>query len=111
MKVFYKLVLNSFSLAVVSYITPGFSFERGWDIIVTAVIIGVVNTFIKPVLQIIFLPLTIVTFGVTAFLINVVLLWAVSFIVPGFDIANFTTAAIASIFLTFIGLFLHQLSK
>jgi putative membrane protein len=111
MKLFYKLLLNILALAVVSYLVPGFMFETLWDTIVTAILIGVVNTFIKPILQIIFLPLSIVTFGVTAFLINVVLLWGVSFIVPGFEIANFTTAVIASIFLALISLFLHKLSE
>lgn len=111
MKLFYKLILNIFALAVVSYLVPGFVFETLWDTIVTAVVIGVVNTFIKPILQIIFLPLSIVTFGVTAFLINVVLLWGVSFMVPGFHIDNFTTAVIASIFLALVSLFLHKLSE
>lgn len=111
MKLIYKLILNIFALAVVSYLVPGFVFETLWDTIVTAVVIGVVNTFIKPILQIIFLPLSIVTFGVTAFLINVVLLWGVSFMVPGFHIDSFTTAVIASIFLALVSLFLHKLSE
>lgn len=111
MKLFYKLVLNIVALAVVSYLVPGFIFETLWDTIVTAIVIGVVNTFIKPVLQIIFLPLSIVTFGVTAFLINVVLLWGVSYVVPGFHIENFTTAVIGSIFLALVSLFLHKLSE
>jgi putative membrane protein len=111
MKLFYKLILNILALAVVSYLVPGFVFETLWDTIVTAIVIGVVNTFIKPILQIIFLPLSIVTFGVTAFLINVVLLWGVSFVVPGFYIENFTTAVIASIFLALVSLFLHKLSE
>lgn len=111
MKLIYKLILNIFALAVVSYLVPGFVFETLWDTIVTAVVIGVVNTFIKPILQIIFLPLSIVTFGITAFLINVVLLWGVSFMVPGFHIDSFTTAVIASIFLALVSLFLHKLSE
>lgn len=111
MKLFYKLILNIFALAIVSYLVPGFIFETFWDTVVTAIVIGVVNTFIKPILQIIFLPLSIVTFGITAFLINVVLLWGVSYIVPGFHIENFMTAVIASIFLALISLFLHKLSE
>jgi len=75
-----------------------------------AVVFGVVNTFIKPVLQVLFIPLSIVTFGVTAFLINVVLLWGISYLVPGFHIFNFTTAVIASIVLSLVSMFLHKLS-
>ena len=111
MKLLITLALNVFTLLVVSYLVPGFSFENFWATIVTAVVIGVVNTFIRPVLQIIFIPLSIITFGITAFLINVVLLWGVSFIVPGFQIENFMTAVIASIVLSLVSLFLHKLAE
>lgn len=111
MKTLITLILNIFALLIVSYIIPGFEFLTFWDTIVAAVIIGVINTFIKPVLQIIFIPLTIITFGITAFLINVVLLWAVSFIVPGFTIENFLTAVFASIALSLISMFLGKLAE
>jgi uncharacterized membrane protein YvlD (DUF360 family) len=48
---------------------------------------------------------------VTAFLINVVLLWGVSFVVPGFTIDSFWTAVISSIVLALVSLFLHKLSQ
>ncbi len=106
-----KLVLNIFTLLVVSYLVPGFYFDTLWATVVTAIVIGIVNTLIKPILQLIFLPLSIVTFGITAFLINVVLLWGVSFVVPGFTIANFMTAVWASIVLALVSMFLHKLSE
>lgn len=111
MKVLIKLILSIFALLIVAYLVPGFKFDSFWATVVTAVVMGVVNTFIRPVLQIIFLPLSIVTFGIVAFLINVVLLWAVSYIVPGFEIANFMTAVIASVVMTLVSLFLHKLSE
>jgi len=74
------------------------------------VAIGVANTFIKPILQIIFIPLTIITLGIAAFLINVFLLWGVSFIVPGFEIESFLSAVIGSIVLSLVSLFLNKLA-
>lgn len=111
MKLLIKIFLNTFALLIVSYLIPGFFFESLWATVVTAIVMGVVNTFIKPILQIIFLPISIITFGVTAFLINVVLLWGVSFVVPGFEIADFLTAVFASIVLSLVSLFLHKLSE
>jgi putative membrane protein len=111
MKLLFKLILNVFTLLIVAYIIPGFEFDGLWATVVAAVVMGAVNTFIRPILQILFIPLTIVTLGVTAFLINVVLLWGVSFIVPGFDISSFMTAVWASIALTLIGLFLNKLGN
>ena len=111
MNLIINLFINTFSLLIVSYILPGFIFDSYWTVIVAAIVIGVVNTFIKPVLQVLFLPLSIVTFGVTAFLINVLLLWLVGKIVPGFEIANFFTAVLASLALSLVTMFLHKLSK
>ena len=110
-KFLLKLLLNFFTLLIVSYLVPGFYFEGIWATVVTAVVFGVVNTFVKPVLQILFLPLSIVTLGITAFLINVVLLWGVSFVVPGFEITNFMTAVIASIVLTLVSILLNKLAE
>ncbi len=110
MKLILKLALNAFALLVVSYLVPGFSFDGAMSIIVTAIVIGVINTFIKPVLQIIFLPLSIVTLGISAFLINVLLLWCVSFVVRGFHIESFFTAVIASVVLTLVSIFLNKLA-
>lgn len=111
MKLLIKLALNVFSLLVVAYLVPGFSFTDIWTTVVAAIAIGVVNTFIKPILQILFIPLTIVTLGITAFIINVLLLWGVSFIVPGFVIESFLTAVIASIVLSLVSMFLNKLSE
>jgi len=110
-KFLMKILINVFALLVVSYLVPGFYFANLWAAVVTAVVIGVVNTYIRPILQILFLPLSIVTVGVTAFLINVVLLWGVSFFVPGFDIDSFLTAVISSLILALVSTFLHKLTE
>src|SRR4030065_653709 len=57
-----KLALNVFTLLIVSYLVPGFKFSNLWATVVTAVVIGVVNTFIKPVLHILFLTTPMKTF-------------------------------------------------
>jgi len=111
MKILFKLAVNVFALLIVEYLVPGFIFSDLWAAVVTAVVIGVVNTFIKPILQLIALPISVLTFGIGAFLINVVLLWLVSYAVPGFSIENFLTAVIASVLLTLVSWFLHKLAR
>lgn len=108
-KFLFKILINIIALLIVSYIVPGFYFSDIWAAFVTAVVFGVANTYIKPVLQVLFLPVSVVTLGIGAFLINVFLLWGVSFVVPGFEIANFLTAAVASIALALISIFLHKI--
>jgi len=111
MKILMRLAINVFALFVVEYLVPGFVLKDLWTAIVAAVAIGIVNTFIKPVLQLIALPISILTLGIGAFLINVFLLWGTSKLVPGFSIANFSTALIASVVLTLVAWFLHKIAS
>jgi putative membrane protein len=111
MNIIFQLAINVFALLIVEYLLPGFILSDIKAAIVTAVVIGIVNTLIKPILQLIALPLSILTFGLTAFLINVVLLWLTSIFVPGFEITNFATAILASILLSLVSWFLHKLAK
>lgn len=111
MSVLLKLLVSVFSLLVVDYLIPGFELQDFWTAVVAAVVIGVVNTFIKPVLQIVALPISIVTLGLSAFLINVLLLWGTSSFVPGFYIADFWTAVLASILLSLVTWFLYKLAR
>lgn len=111
MKLLIKVILNTVALYVVAFVVPGFEFDSYGSLFVAAIIMGVVNSFIKPILQILFLPVSIVTLGIFAFLINVVLLWGVSYVVPGFGIYDFYTAVISAGLLMLVSLFLHKLSR
>lgn len=111
MRLLIKLATNAFALAIVAYLVPEFYFDSVSSLLVAAVVIGIINTLIKPVLQIIALPISIITFGVAAFLINVFLLWFASTLVPGFEIAGFWTAVISSIVLSVVSWFLNRLEK
>ena len=110
MNLLVRLAVNVFALLIVEYLVPGFRLANLWTAIVAAVAIGVVNTFIKPILQLIALPISLLTFGIAAFLINVFLLWGTSKVVPGFEITRFTTALVASIALALVTWFLHKIS-
>ena len=111
MALIVRLAINVFALLVVEYLVPGFHLANLWTAVVAAVAIGVVNTFIKPILQLIALPISLLTFGLFAFVVNVLLLWGTSKLVPGFEIANFMTAVVASIVLALVSWFLHTLAS
>ena len=111
MKLIVRLALNVLALFVVEYLVPGFHLTSIWTAVVAAIVIGIVNTFIRPILQLIALPISILTFGIAAFLINVLLLWGTSMFVPGFTIDGFMTALIASIVLSLVSWFLHTLAN
>lgn len=110
MKLIIRLGINVVALLVVEYLVPGFVLSDFTAAIVAAIVIGIVNTFIKPILQLIALPVSILSFGISAFLINVALLWLTAMFVPGFEIASFVTAIIASIVLSLVSWFLHKIA-
>jgi putative membrane protein len=111
MKLIIRLTINVLTLLVVEYLVPGFRLANLTTAIVAAIVIGIVNTLIRPILQIVALPFSILTFGITAVLINVLLLWGTSRLVPGFTIANFWTAFIASVLLSIVSWFMRKLAS
>lgn len=111
MNLIIKLVIYIVALIVVEYVIPGFEFVDMQATVVSAVIIGAINTFIRPIIHVISLPISIMTLGIFAFLINVFLLWFVAYLVPGFNIDGFVTAAVASIVLALISAFLNKLAR
>ncbi len=105
------LIVNTLALLAVSYIIPGFSIADLQTAIVAAIIIGVINTFIKPIVHLIALPITFMTLGLFAFVVNVLLLMLAAYLVPGFNIDGFLTAVLSSILLALVSAFLNKLAK
>ncbi|MHB8975030.1 MAG: phage holin family protein [Pirellulaceae bacterium] len=110
MRLIIRLAINVAALFIVEYLVPGFRLAGFTTAVVAAIVIGIVNTLIRPILQLIALPISILTFGVAAFLINVFLLWLSSRLVPGFEIVNFWTAIVASVVLSLVSWFLNRLA-
>jgi putative membrane protein len=111
MKLLVSLVVNVLTLMIVTSILPGFVIADWWTALVAAVVIGVINTFIKPVLLLLTLPLTIVTLGIFALILNVALLLAAAALVPGFSIDGLLTALLASILISLVSSFLGSLAR
>jgi|SRR3989344_2967597 len=111
MKILGSLVINTVALLITAYLIPGFVVENLIAAVVAAFVIGVINTFIKPILQIIALPITFMTLGIFALVLNILLLWAAAYITPGFSIDGFLTAVIGSIVLSLTSAFLNLLTK
>ena len=84
------------------YIVPGIS-SAGWETILLAALVwSVITMVIRPVLQILTLPITIVTFGIFSFVLNALLFWAMTLIVPGFTVAGFWPALLGAVVLSLL---------
>lgn len=71
-------------------------------VLLFALLWSVVTMVVRPILQLITLPVTIVTFGLFAFVLNAFLFWAMTLIVPGFEVAGFIPAFLGAIVLSLL---------
>jgi putative membrane protein len=83
LKAFISTGLTLFLLA---YFLPTVNYFDWTTLILASIVLTVLNTFAKPILKVLFLPVNIVTLGLFSVVLNVFLLWLVTFLVPGFDI-------------------------
>lgn len=80
-----------------AYIVPGVSVRSFWAALIAALIIGLVNALIRPVVLLLTLPVNVVTLGLFTLVINALMFWLASSIAKGFDVANFTAAFLGSL--------------
>lgn len=92
-----SLVGNAIALLVVTYFVPGVTVENYTTLFLAAISIGIVNAIIKPILRLISLPITLVTFGLFALVVNAVCFLIAAWFVPGFEIDGFITAILGAI--------------
>ena len=80
---------------------PGISVSGGWTTIaLVALVWSVIVMTIRPILQILTLPLTVITIGLFSFVLNAFLFWAMELVVPGFDVQGFVPALLGAIVLS-----------
>ena len=102
MKTLISWAIGVIFLYVLSFLFSGVVIDNILAAIVAAVLIGLVNITIKPMLQVISIPITILTLGLFYLVVNALLLLLVSALVPGFSIGGFWTAFFASIVLSIL---------
>ena len=84
-----RLILNSFALIIADALVKGFAIRGFFSALLAALVLGAVNTLIKPVLVVLTLPITFFTLGLFIFIINGLVFWIASWVVPGFTVYGF----------------------
>lgn len=113
MNIIIRLLLNAAALLAVAYLLNGFEVANFWPAaIVAALILGIANAILKPILVILTLPINILTLGLFTFIINAGLLWLVAYLVSGFNIDQFwPTAVIGALILWVFSWFTNAVTK
>ncbi|HAF01003.1 MAG TPA: hypothetical protein DCO68_09455 [Methylophilaceae bacterium] len=97
MKLLVSWVLNALALLAVAYLVPGIHVSGIVIALVAAVVIGMANILIKPILVILTLPVTIITLGLFIFVINGLLFWGVGHFLQGFEVSTFTAGIMGAL--------------
>jgi len=95
-------LIYAVAIVITAYLLPGIQLSGFSAALVTALVLGLVNTFIRPLLLLLTLPLNILTLGLLTFVINALLILLTSSIVPGFVVAGFWWALIFSLVLSVV---------
>ena len=95
-KLLIKWLINSLAVFAAGYLTRGTHIADFWSGVIAAALLGIVNAFIRPVLVILTLPLSILTLGLFTLVINALMLKLVAWAVAGFAVEGFWAAFLGS---------------
>lgn len=104
------LLLTAAAILIVANIVSGVQVSGFGAALIGALVLGLVNAIVKPIMIVLTLPLTILTFGLFLFVVNALMLWLVAALVPGFHIRGFWAALIGSLLLTLLNLLIDWLT-
>ena len=111
-KIIVNLLLSAALLYLITLIIPGIRLDGFGAALVTALVLGLINAIIKPVISLLALPITILTLGLFSLVINALMLSLASSLVSGFHISSFGSAFFASIALSILNmLFINDSEK
>jgi putative membrane protein len=100
---------TAISLLVTAYLVPGLQIDSFTAAAIGAIVLGIVNSLVKPILVIFTLPLTILTLGLFLLVVNAIAFGLVGYLTPGFHVNGFFPAVIGSIVLSLVSWFINSL--
>ncbi len=104
-----RLLVIIFSLLLVTHIVPGVEISSLTTAALVALVLGIVNATVRPVLLLLTLPVTILTLGLSVFVLNALMFWVVSLLVPGFSVDGFLPALLGSLLLSVVSVLVNRL--
>ncbi|MCD8503904.1 MAG: phage holin family protein [Burkholderiaceae bacterium] len=95
-------ILNAVALLAVAYVLPGIVIASFWSAMLAALVLGLLNTLVKPLLILLTLPITIVTLGLFLLVLNALVFWLAGSLFKGFQVEGFWWAVAGAILYSII---------
>lgn len=109
MNILLKWLLMTISIMTAAYLLPGVTVQSFWAALVTALVLGLINAVLRPILLVLTFPLTVVTLGLFILVLNGLLVLLTSAIVDGFSVMNIWWAMLFSIVFSIISFVFNQI--
>jgi putative membrane protein len=107
-KLIVKWLLSASALLFVAYVYHGVEVKSFGAAMLAALVIGLLNSFVRPVLMLLTLPVTLVTLGLFLFIINALMFWAAASMLEGFHVSGFGAALIGSLIYSVLGMLIES---
>ena len=102
-------ILNAVALLIVAYILPGITVASFGSALIAALVLGLLNTLVKPVLILLTLPITIVTLGLFLLVLNALVFWFAGSVLKGFQVNGFWWAVLGAVVYSIVSGLLSRL--
>ena len=104
MKILVRWLLLAAALLLVHRLYSGVSVDSYTAALIAALVLGLFNTLVRPLLVLLTLPVTLLTLGLFLFVINALMFWAAASVLDGFNVAGFSAALIGSLIYSLCGM-------
>lgn len=109
MKILVRWLLCAAALLLVTYVYSGVQIKGFTSAMIAALVIGLLNTVIRPILVVLTLPVTIITVGLFLFVVNGLMFWMASGLLGGFHVTGFWAAMLGALIYSALGLLVDAL--
>ncbi len=99
-----RWIVNALALIGIAYLVPNIQVESFYTALITALVLGILNAIVRPILTLLTLPITIMTLGLSTLFINALLFWFVSTFIKGFEVNGFVAAFTGAIIMWLVSL-------
>ncbi|HVJ11701.1 MAG TPA: phage holin family protein [Burkholderiales bacterium] len=109
MRLLLVWLINALALIAVAYLMPGVSVSTFGAALIAALVLGLINAVVRPILVLLTLPVTLLTLGLFIFVLNGLLFWMVGTWLEGFEVAGFWSAVFGAILFSVVSWLLSAL--
>ena len=111
MSLIFRWIINAIALIIIAYAVPGFEVASFYHALIAALVLGLVNALVRPIILLLTLPVNIITLGLFTFVVNALMVWFVSTMVKGFEVDGFVAAFLVALLLSVVSWITHRIIR